>query len=440
MPDTITAQALYGIRFLEALGSAPSNLGAGRYGLWVDSSGRLTFGNSDASINSSTLAGTYKGGITSTDSRLLLDSTRAGVWVKDNATPIGVILFAVTDSTETSFYLSVRATRTLVQNSAQDSATAQTAFRVAPGAHTNTTLSTEIIDIDFQLNRTVQFATGAVTTNRSAIFRAPTLAFVGASTVTNAATLAIDAAPVQGTNATITNAYALWVQAGMTRLGGALTVDGDTVANSITSKVVDGAAAVAHALDTSTAWSTTGAKLLSIRSNAVEYLGLIRSAAGFFNIVLPDTAGVFSANGATGIQVRNTDLRLVGGSTNSVRPNGTAKAMDVGAASAEFRNVFGAHVLNRTAVADADYVMVNGDGVIAYSSLSTGRGVTLLTAASVTGRMVWVVNETSNTSTITVSSASTIRGTATIGAAYGASGSVRAFLSTGSEWISIPLG
>jgi hypothetical protein len=424
---------------LEAITQGSWTGATGKPGVYYKTGVGWTFRKPDnteaLASTSNTLAALYAVGTASADSRLLLDSTRAGLWVKDNATPIGVILFAVTDSTETSFYLSVRATRTLVQNSVQNATAAQTAFRVAPGAHTANTAGAEIIDIDFQLNRTLQWATGALTTNRSAIFRAPTLSFVGASVVTNAATLAIDAAPVQGTNATITNAYALWVQAGMTRLGGALSVDGDTVSNSITSKVADGAAAVAHVLDTNTAWSTTGAKLLSIRSNAVELLGLTRSSAGFFNLTLPDTAGVFSANGATGIQVRNSDLRLVGGSTNSARPNGTAKAMDLGAATAEFKNIYAAPILNTTKVADANYVQVDGDAVIAYSSLSTARQVTLLAATALTGRVVWVINETSNTSTITITSASTIRGTATIAAAY----TGRLFYSTGTEWISLSI-
>lgn len=67
-----------------------------------------------------------------------------------------------------------------------------------------------------------QFAPGALTTQRENLIVAPTYAFVTASTITTAATLAINAAPIAGTNATITNSYALFVQAGMTRLQGAV--------------------------------------------------------------------------------------------------------------------------------------------------------------------------------------------------------------------------
>ncbi|HZE50667.1 MAG TPA: hypothetical protein VE074_13950, partial [Jatrophihabitantaceae bacterium] len=58
------------------------------------------------------------------------------------------------------------------------------------------------------------------------------------STITTAATLAITAAPIAGANATITNPYALWVQAGLSLLAGGLlspTLTGGTgAAGSLT--------------------------------------------------------------------------------------------------------------------------------------------------------------------------------------------------------------
>lgn len=71
---------------------------------------------------------------------------------------------------------------------------------------------------------TRQWNSGTLATQREHLFVAPTIAFTGASTCTTAATLAINAAPIAGTNATITNAYALWVQAGLTRLDGSLSM------------------------------------------------------------------------------------------------------------------------------------------------------------------------------------------------------------------------
>lgn len=86
-----------------------------------------------------------------------------------------------------------------------------TAVKVTGGAHTTLTASVEAIDVNYNLARTVQFATGALTTQRAVVFSAPTYAFVGASTLTTAATLAIANAPIPGTNATITNRVALLV-------------------------------------------------------------------------------------------------------------------------------------------------------------------------------------------------------------------------------------
>ena len=87
-------------------------------------------------------------------------------------------------------------------------------------AHTTLTASTEASDVNFNLARTVEFATGAIASQRAVRINAPTYGFVGASTITTAATIYIDAAPVAGTNATITNSYALWVDAGAIRLDG----------------------------------------------------------------------------------------------------------------------------------------------------------------------------------------------------------------------------
>lgn len=101
------------------------------------------------------------------------------------------------------------------------------AFVVTPGAHTNQTASTEETDINFNLARTVQFATGALTTQRAMRIQAPTYSFVGASTITNAATMDIAGAPIAGTNATITNAYAARINTGQTTAVG-LRVTGQT--------------------------------------------------------------------------------------------------------------------------------------------------------------------------------------------------------------------
>ena len=85
------------------------------------------------------------------------------------------------------------------------------------------TASTESKDVWFNLSRTQTWTAGNITTQRAFFVQAPTYAITGgASTITTAATLAISDAPIAAVSpaTTITNAYALWVQAGKVRLDG----------------------------------------------------------------------------------------------------------------------------------------------------------------------------------------------------------------------------
>jgi hypothetical protein len=85
---------------------------------------------------------------------------------------------------------------------------------VTGAAHTALTASTEYNDAYLNLARTVQFSTGAITTQRAVRIAAPTYSFVAASTITEAVTVQIDGAPVAGTNATFSRRITLRVLAG----------------------------------------------------------------------------------------------------------------------------------------------------------------------------------------------------------------------------------
>ncbi len=91
-------------------------------------------------------------------------------------------------------------------------------------AHTTLAAGTEATDVNFNLARTVQFATGAIALGRAFRIQGPTYAFVAASTITDAVTLDVDP-PVAGTNATFTNTFAARFN-GNVRIGGKLTVTG----------------------------------------------------------------------------------------------------------------------------------------------------------------------------------------------------------------------
>lgn len=118
----------------------------------------------------------------------------------------------------------------LVQTQGAYTSGSPTALTVTAGAHTTLAASTEDIGANFNFSATKQFATGNITAQREVLFQVPTYSFVGASTITNAATLAISGAPIAGANATITNSYALWIQGGASRFdGGALIAAGQGV-------------------------------------------------------------------------------------------------------------------------------------------------------------------------------------------------------------------
>ena len=88
-------------------------------------------------------------------------------------------------------------------------------------------------------------ASGTATNAVFNSFAAPTLAATNTSvTTTNAATVYIQGAPTAGTNQTITNAYALWVDAGTTRLDDQLMFSG--VATDITSNTNEDLTIVAN--------------------------------------------------------------------------------------------------------------------------------------------------------------------------------------------------
>lgn len=153
-----------------------------------------------------------------------------------------------------------------------------TALRVTGGAHTTLTASTEASDVNFSLARTVQWATGALATQRAVRIQAPTYGFVGASTITTASTLAIGGAPVAGTNATLTNSFALNVESGSSNFAGSIIGALGTV--SLPQYTFTG--------DINTGLYSPGADQIALATNGVARLSLSTSVATFTIInVLP---------------------------------------------------------------------------------------------------------------------------------------------------------
>lgn len=98
-------------------------------------------------------------------------------------------------------------------------------FTITTPADTGQTASTESIGVN-KTAATRTWAAGALATQREVVFAAPTIAFAGASTLTTAINVDI-ADPIAGTNATLTNKFALRV-ASMLATGQIVAATGST--------------------------------------------------------------------------------------------------------------------------------------------------------------------------------------------------------------------
>lgn len=89
-----------------------------------------------------------------------------------------------------------------------------TVWTFAYGGSGNSTASTEDPIADFSFGATRTWSAGSFALQRNIRVRTTTLAATGASTITTAATFAIDGPPTAGSNVTITNPYSLYVATG----------------------------------------------------------------------------------------------------------------------------------------------------------------------------------------------------------------------------------
>lgn len=108
-----------------------------------------------------------------------------------------------------------------------------------------TTATSATLDTFLWDNSTATFTgSGSITTAAGVnqfVFNQPTYTSASAVTITNAATVSIQGAPTQAGSLGITNGYALWVQAGQTKLAGTLAVTGaSNLAGAVTIQALNG--------------------------------------------------------------------------------------------------------------------------------------------------------------------------------------------------------
>jgi len=238
---------------------------------------------------------------------------------------------------------------------------------VTGGTHVTLAASTEAIDVDFNLARTVQFAQGALTTQRAVVFQAPTYAFAtGASTLATAVTVSITGAPIAGANATITHSLALSVESGRVMFGTSTNVFGVgfTVAQTVTAN--SGQAISIHNLSTLTAGANSdgmqGMRLVFVYAKGA-FTGL---AAMGINIIGPTASGAgtiatYAAFMMAEVTIATANIGLLigthpGGSTNYSMYLNSSNALFLGSGAVRLDSQ------NSTGAQTATFVATNKPG------------------------------------------------------------------------------
>ncbi len=151
------------------------------------------------------------------DTSLLLCTRRLGSIISGVRVSSGGSLLINTTTTNNKLFRIVGTSEFAGSSGTPGSqSTADPVLSVTAHSHTLTSLtaSIEYSQIKLDLSPTTTFATGGITLQRAFQVLAPTYAFAGASTITNAITTEISGAPNAGTNATFTRAITLRLLAG----------------------------------------------------------------------------------------------------------------------------------------------------------------------------------------------------------------------------------
>lgn len=280
------------------------------------------------------------------------------------------------------------------------------ALSITGAAHTTLTASTEASDVLLSLNRTVQFSTGALTKQTAVRILAPTYSFVGASTISDAATLYINDAPGTGTNATITRKYAIWVDSGVIRgdnefLGGNGSNTNPTygfVNDTNTGFYRVAAGRIGIAINGSGKIDTSSTYIGSFTSGGFQ----IRHSQGN-SATVPVYAFFTSTTSGMNMSAANT-LNLITNSLTAIEMDSAQKVSIGGQAPVSTLDVRGSLSVAYVAKT-ANYTATVSDYTI--NCTSGTFQVTLPTAVGIPGRIYVVVNSGAGTITIGTTSSQT---------------------------------
>jgi hypothetical protein len=329
----------------------------GKRGFWVKTADGLPYfrksDGTDLSLSgggggSSTLATAYTTGASQTDSTLALDSTRLGVRIRDNGTPITGSLFAIQNSAGTTSFLDITAAGSLTLKSGQADGGASVAGIVdttTAWSNINAKLfsvrtnAAEKFGIDVFGDIVIPAGSGlynaagskgiAVDSTFSALVVGSTGLGPNTDAVTNGnATHRWSTTFTQNLDSGASN---LLLKANAnTRL--TLT---DTGSNTMTSGMADGASAVAAIVDTSTAWSNATAKIASFRNNGTEKAYFDKSGNLAMSANASVTAGSSSTN-TTGLTI--TSNVADGATSTGIVLNNTTSISNASAGLVAFSN------------------------------------------------------------------------------------------------------
>lgn len=168
--------------------------------------------------------------------------------------------------------------------------------------------------VNFNMNFTREWSAGTTAVQREFLVQAPTYQGATATaTFTSAATFAITGPPIAGTNAAITNSFALWVQTGDVGLGANASIKSavqsatNTTALTIKPDVADGASSIALVLNSAT---TMSSGLIAQIQNGGTRVGAISKA-----LIQPSGMRIQGDTGNTYLELSSASTYLGFGST-----------------------------------------------------------------------------------------------------------------------------
>lgn len=284
-----------------------------------------------------------------------------------------------------------------------------TAFRVTGAANTTVTASTNVPDAIFNFARTVQFATGAKTAQHAFQILAPTYSAVAATTITGASTLYVNAAPVAGTNVTITNSQALWIDSGDARFDGNLRFENAGTTANVNIGILGTETTGLNFSTTQVGFSTGGTTRWALTATVI-------TGAGSGALISRNDGGAGTAANPTYgcANDTNTGYGFDGGDV-SYFSNGGVRTMEmnasqnvgigVAAASINSRLHLGGSFATAYVAKTANYTATISDYTI--NCTANTFQVTLPTAVGITGRVYVIVNSGAGTITIGTTSSQT---------------------------------